>query len=69
MFRTVKVKNPNRVPRGSKTSKVEHKTQKMETDCLIKNMDFGSKFLKRLHKVKTIEACYENCKNVTGWCF
>ena len=65
MFRTVKVKNPKRKHRDSRTPEV-NKPQKMKTDCLTKNMDFGSKFLKRLHKVKTVEACYENCKNVTG---
>ena len=49
-----------------KTEKTLSGDQLMKTDCLMKNRDFGSKFLKRQHKVETIEACYENCKKVTG---
>ena len=71
MFRTAMVKppgfmkKPKRMPVSLRTTKV-NKTKLMKTDCLMKNKDFGSKFLKRLRKVETIEACYENCKIVTG---
>ena len=73
MFRAARVKppgeslmkKPKRKPVRLRTTNV-NKTKLMKTDCLMKNKDFGSKFLKRLRKVKTIEACYENCNNVSG---
>ena len=71
MFRTGMVKKPT--PSLSFEKKPERisisgdtKKQLMKTDCLMKNRDFGNKFTKRQHKVETIEACYENCKNMTG---
>ena len=73
LFRAAKVKPPgwNKKKKPRKTrvnlrSRSVNKTQSMKVDCLMQNRDFGSRFFKRLHKVATIEVCYENCKNETG---
>ena len=73
MFRTAMVKppglsfkkKPQRIPVSLRTP-IVNKTKLIKPACLMKNSDFGSKFLKRLRKVKTMEVCYENCKTVTG---